>query len=99
MIKLDKLITDVRTDTLFLTEARFDFETQTVFVTIKRGTTDNDGNFVENYSQLHITVAPDGSFASDGKFSGDPGTVPVAALVQSLQAALEGQVSAVLALY
>lgn len=110
MIKLPILITTqqtlvdgtvqdtVVTDTLYVSSVRIDFNTGALYATVQRGTVVN-GVFTSNFATLNIVVNPDGSFVSDGAFSGTPGTVSVSALVQSLSAQFDGMLNGVLATY
>jgi len=110
MLKLNKLVTTVQkmtdgkvdesivTDTLFISEVRADFTTGALYATIKRGTTSDDG-FVENYPALHVTVNPDGSFVSDGVFSGKEGDIPIGSMVQAMSQQFDQFLGAIVALY
>jgi hypothetical protein len=91
-----KVVNTLVTDTLFVSEVRIDFTTGALYATIQRGT---GSPFVSNYPALHVVVNPDGSFVSDGPFSGNAGDIPAIAIVQSLSGQFDQFVGGILAIY
>ena len=107
MIKLtQKLITSIVTDEVKISDASFSFEKDAngvtvgvIKATLKRGTLDASGNFVENYVPLHVVVNSDGSFTSDDVYNEPAGAVPVDVLLGALQTQLEQVVGAFVSSY
>jgi hypothetical protein len=95
----EKIVDTVVTDTLFISEVRIDFADSTIWARIQRGTIDGDGKFQENYSPLSVQCSTDGSFSSSGLFSGNPGDIPVQAIVGALAAQFDQFLQGILSIY